>query len=65
LIPKRGSKLFVAFVTFCKPLRLDSKTGDSKLQKETKERKRASVLIPKPGSAEFEQEQTERTEALP
>ena len=29
--PKPGRKLFVAFVTFCKPLCLDSKTGEHKL----------------------------------
>ncbi len=37
-------KLFVAFVTFCKPLCFGSKSEDSELQKETKE---AAALIPK------------------
>ncbi len=49
LIVEPGPRLFVAFVTFCKPLCLDSKTGDFDSQKETKETKGAADLIPKSG----------------
>ncbi len=45
LIPEPESKLFVAFVTFCKAFCPDSKAGDSDSQKETKETKGTGELF--------------------